>query len=148
MPDPIANAEKEVEESLDALQNTGTLQLANRMDVGSLVDPEPERDLMGDEVMDQDIFDAVITAQKQAEEAETYDADADADADVNECIDVPPSHKEALDAVSTLQKYVHSMDDPFVRQLEGVLASFGRKTRLEETHSLKDTEITMYFTTS
>ncbi len=29
MPDPIANAEKEVEESFDALQNTGALQLAN-----------------------------------------------------------------------------------------------------------------------
>ncbi|KAK0185475.1 hypothetical protein F5146DRAFT_937633 [Armillaria mellea] len=144
MPDPIANAEKEVEESLDALQNTGTLQLANQMDVESLVDPEPEHDIMGDKVTDQDIFDAVITAQKQAEEVETYDADAD----VDECIDVPPSCKEALDAVSTLQKYVCSMDDPFVHQLEGVLASFGQKTHLEETHSLKDTEITMYFTTS
>ncbi len=68
--------------SLDALQNTGALQLANWMDVESLVNPESERDIMGDEVMDQDIFDAVITAWKQAEEVETCDADADADVDV------------------------------------------------------------------
>ncbi len=123
MPDPIANAEKEVEESLDALQNTGALQLANWMDVESLVNPEPECDIMGDKVIDQDIFDAVITAWKQAEEAETCDADADVD--VDECINLPPSHKEALDAVSTFQKYVCSMDNPFVRQLESALASFG-----------------------
>ncbi|KAK0192755.1 hypothetical protein F5146DRAFT_1136576 [Armillaria mellea] len=32
--------------------------------------------------------------------------------------------------------------------LEGFLASFGRKTHLEEAHSLKDTEITMYFTSN
>ncbi|KAK0189665.1 hypothetical protein F5146DRAFT_1139074 [Armillaria mellea] len=55
--------------------------------------------------------------------------------------------EEALKAVSTLQQYVGSMDDPFFRQLEGILAPFGRKTHLEEAHSLKDTEITMYFTT-
>ncbi len=43
----------------------------------------------------------------------------------DECINLPPSHKEALVAVSTLQKYVCSMDNPFVRQLESALASFG-----------------------
>ncbi len=65
----------------------------------------------------------MITVWKQAEEAETCDADADIN--IDKCIDLPPSHKEALDAVSTLQKYVHSMANPFVHQLEGVLASFG-----------------------
>ncbi len=47
-----------------------------------------------------------------------------------------------------LTKYVGSMDDPFVHQLEGPLASFGQKTCLEETCSLKDTKITMYFTSN
>ncbi|KAK0432814.1 hypothetical protein EV421DRAFT_1719233, partial [Armillaria borealis] len=59
-----------------------------------------------------------------------------------------PSRKEALKAVSTLQQYIGSMDDPFVHQLEGIFASFGQKTCLEEACSLKDTEITMYFTSN
>ncbi len=138
MPDPIADVEKDVQESLDALQDTGALQTANRMSIKSLLNPEAEHDDM-EEVTDKDIFDAVMTAQKEEEAEEACDADASGDG----CIVPIPSRKEALKAASTLQQYVGSMDDLFVRQLEGLLASFGQKTCLEETCSLKDTEITM-----
>ncbi|SJK97310.1 uncharacterized protein ARMOST_00562 [Armillaria ostoyae] len=103
VPDPIADVKKDVQESLDALQDT---------------------------------------AWNEEEVEEACDADASGD----ECIVPIPSRKEALKAVSTLQQYVGGMDDPFLCQLEGILALFGQKTCLEEAHSLKDTEITLYFT--
>ncbi|SJL05224.1 uncharacterized protein ARMOST_08590 [Armillaria ostoyae] len=130
----------DVEESLDALQTTGVLQTANWMSIESLLNPEAELDNMEGEVTDEDIFKAVMTARNEEEVEEMGDADADV------CIDPLPSRKEALKAVSTLQKYIGSLDVPYLHQLEGILASFGRQTRLEEAHSLKDTEITMYFT--
>ncbi|PBK95105.1 hypothetical protein ARMGADRAFT_854160, partial [Armillaria gallica] len=122
------------------LQDTGALQTANRMSIESLLNPEADHDDM-EEVTDKDIFDAVMTAWKEEEAEEVCNADASSDG----CIILIPSHKEALKAASTLQQYVGSMDDPFVHQLEGLLVSFGQKTHLEETCSLKDTEITMYF---
>ncbi len=143
VPGPIADVEKDVQESLDALQDTGALQTANQMSIKSLLNPEAEHNDM-EEVTDKDIFDAVMTAQKEEEAEEACDADASGDG----CIVPIPSRKEALKAASTLQQYVGSMDNPFVHQLEGLLASFGRKTHLEETRSLKDTEITMYFTSN
>ncbi len=58
----------------------------------------------------------------------------------------PPTRREALTAASTLQKFIMLNDDEFSRRLETLLAGFGRNTRLEETRSLKDTELTHYFT--
>ncbi|KAJ7292163.1 hypothetical protein C8J57DRAFT_1492646 [Mycena rebaudengoi] len=39
--------------------------------------------------------------------------------------DPKPSRKEALQAVSTLHQYIADLDEPFARNLEGVLATFG-----------------------
>lgn len=72
----------------------------------------------------------------------------DADADDDSPLDPRPTRRDAMHAVITIQKFVESMEDPFARQIETVLASFGRKTRLEETNALKNTEITDYFTRS
>ncbi|KAK0183960.1 hypothetical protein F5146DRAFT_939121, partial [Armillaria mellea] len=119
----------------------GALQTANRMSIESLLNPEVKHDVM-EEVTDKDIFDVVMRAQNEGEAEEACDADVNDD----ECIIPIPSHKEALKAVSTLQQYVGSIDALFFCQLKGILASFGQKTHLEEAHSLKDTEITMYFT--
>ncbi|PBK71399.1 hypothetical protein ARMSODRAFT_1017303 [Armillaria solidipes] len=141
VPDPNANVEKDVQESLDALQDTGALQTANQMSIESLLNPEAKHDDM-EEITDEDIFDVVIMVQNKEEVEEACNADASGD----ECIIPIPSRKEALKAVSTLQQYIGSMNDPFLHQLEGILASFSWKTCLKEVHSLKDTEITMYFT--
>ncbi len=96
-----------------------------------------------EEVTDKDIFDIVMMVWNKEEAEDACDADASGDA----CIVLILSCKEALKAASTLHQYVGSMDDPFVCQLEG-LALFGQKTCMEEARSLKDTEITMYFTSN
>ena len=56
-----------------------------------------------------------------------------------------PNRQEALTASFTLQRYLSDIGDPFARQLEAVLANFGRHTRLEETRSLQPSRITDYF---
>lgn len=68
-----------------------------------------------------------------------YDSDSDA-------VDQKPTRKEALTAAFALRSYVADINEPFARKLEGILASFGRQTRLEETQSLEPTHITDYFT--
>ena len=64
------------------------------------------------------------------------------------CIDPLHSRKEALKAVSTLQNMSGTWMTLIFVSLEGILASFGWQTHLEEARSLKDTEITMYFTSN
>ena len=59
---------------------------------------------------------------------------------------VLPTRKEALNAMATLQQYVSGLDGNLARQMEQVLADFGRQTRLEELRNLKDTALTDYFT--
>ncbi len=141
--DPIADMEKQVEESLDDLQGTGVLQSRNRMDIESLLNPEIEN-MDIEETTDKDIFDAVMASRSADESIDENGGDVDADDD--SLSEPRPKRCEALRAVRTLQKYVETMDDPFARNLERILASFGRKTRLEETNSLQNSQITSYFT--
>ncbi|KAJ7281013.1 hypothetical protein C8J57DRAFT_1564480, partial [Mycena rebaudengoi] len=58
--------------------------------------------------------------------------------------DPKPSRKEALQAVSTLHQYIADLDEPFVRNLEGVLVTFGRETRQEESREMVNSFITDY----
>ncbi|KAF8159284.1 hypothetical protein B0H34DRAFT_702886 [Crassisporium funariophilum] len=62
----------------------------------------------------------------------------------NDAVDseVKPTRKEALTAVFNLQKYIADMNEPYARRLEGLLASFGRQTRLEEVHAMETPYIT------
>ncbi|KAK0199905.1 hypothetical protein DFS33DRAFT_1457088 [Desarmillaria ectypa] len=46
-------------------------------------------------------------------------------------VEMRPTRKETLQAVMTVQKYIAEMDSSFAWQMETVLASFGRQTRLE-----------------
>ncbi|KAJ7896653.1 hypothetical protein B0H14DRAFT_2333258 [Mycena olivaceomarginata] len=57
-----------------------------------------------------------------------------------------PSQKEALQAVSTLRKYLANVDGVFARKREMGLATFGCETQLERSKSLVSTSITDYFT--
>ncbi|KAJ7869285.1 hypothetical protein B0H14DRAFT_3580587 [Mycena olivaceomarginata] len=57
-----------------------------------------------------------------------------------------PTRQEALQAVSTLRKYLADVDGVFARKLEMGLATFGRETQLEHSKSLVSTSITDYFT--
>lgn len=61
-----------------------------------------------------------------------------------EIIDMP-SHRDALAASLILQRYVADLNDPCARELEAILAGFGRQVRLQESRDMKPTLITSYF---
>jgi hypothetical protein len=67
--------------------------------------------------------------------------------DVDEVVQVVPplSRREALQAVTTVQRYLETLGQPFACSLSEHLASFGWHTRLQATLALKDTSITEYF---
>jgi len=60
-------------------------------------------------------------------------------------IEAKPTRKDALTAAFTLQKYVADINEPFAHKLEGILASFGRQTRLEEVCAMGASYIIDYF---
>ena len=66
----------------------------------------------------------------------------------DEEINVTPSHRDALAASMTLQRYVADINDSFARKLEAILASFGRQVRLEESRTMRSTQITDCFTSN
>jgi len=67
--------------------------------------------------------------------------------DVDEnTVKAKPTCKEALTATFTLQKYIADINEPFACKLEGILASSGHQTWLEDIHMIETTYITDYFT--
>ncbi|KAI0289550.1 hypothetical protein BC826DRAFT_1106910 [Russula brevipes] len=53
--------------------------------------------------------------------------------------------RDVLKAVSTINKYIDELNDPIARKLEGILGSFNRQLRLDETRSMKATTLTDFF---
>jgi hypothetical protein len=47
--------------------------------------------------------------------------------------------------VSTISKYIDELDDPVSRKIEGLLWSFNRQLRLDESKNMIDTVLTKYF---
>ena len=60
-------------------------------------------------------------------------------------IEPRPTRREVLKAASTITKYIEESDDPLSRKIEGLLWSFNRQLRLEESKNMKDTVLTTYF---
>jgi hypothetical protein len=56
-----------------------------------------------------------------------------------------PSRQAALEAVTTLERYLTILEEPYVRKLERLLLSFGRQTPFEETRNMIPTLITDHF---
>jgi hypothetical protein len=50
-----------------------------------------------------------------------------------------PTRREVIKAVSTINKYIDDLDDPVSCKIEGLLQSFNRQLRLNETKNMKDT---------
>ncbi|EDR00128.1 uncharacterized protein LACBIDRAFT_334411 [Laccaria bicolor S238N-H82] len=65
-PDPIVQAERQVEEALDNLVATGALQKNNRMDIESLLNPEGESHIMM-ESTDMEIYQDIMDARAASE---------------------------------------------------------------------------------
>ncbi|GLB34609.1 putative DDE superfamily endonuclease [Lyophyllum shimeji] len=140
-PVDVARAEKDVCDSLDQLEQRGVLQSRNRMNIEELLSPVSEQELVGD-ISEEDIFRAVQDA-RQAEQMMEINGGDDGD---DEGVDEKPTRKDALTAAFTLQRYIADLNEPFARKLEGILASFGRQTRLEASRAMEPTHITDYFT--
>lgn len=136
--DPIEAAEKEVSDSLSHLEEIGVLQPRNRMDLDELLNPVNEHN-MYDEGTEEDICKAVMERRAAEHAGDGMDDNSD------ERPEVRPSRREALAAASTLSKYVADLDEPFARKLEVILASLGRRTRLEASNSLRTTTLTDFF---
>jgi len=133
---PMTEAEKHLDETLDALEATGVLQSANRMCLEALLNPENESTNM-DESTDEEIFQAVMDTKGLGGHDGSDEDDFSAD--------IRPSRTEALCAARTLQKYIQDINDPFARKLETILASFGHQTCLAESQAMKPTVLTDYF---
>ena len=140
-PDPADEPEKQVEAALDDLIDRGVLQPCNRMDIEDLLNPAGETPILT-EASDEDIFRSVMDAVEARENIKINGGD-DLDDEVE--IEPQPTRCEVLKAVSTISKYINELDDPVSRKLEGLLRSFNRQLRLNETKNMKDTIITKYF---
>ncbi|KAG6842120.1 hypothetical protein H0H87_011485, partial [Tephrocybe sp. NHM501043] len=107
-----------------------------------LLNPTGEKTVY-DEGTEDDIFKAVMEHHKTIQWREKNEGDISED-DVDD--EPKPTHREALLAVSTLQKYISDIDDPFTQKFEVILGAFGHQTRINAAQSLKNTSITSYFT--
>ncbi|KAJ7249635.1 hypothetical protein C8J57DRAFT_1079546 [Mycena rebaudengoi] len=90
---------------------------------------------------DQDIYDAVT--EKFANEQLLEVAGGD-DNDIAEVIP-RPTRRQALEAVPTIHGYISDRGDDFARQMEVILADFGRQTRLDDAKAMRETQMTDYF---
>lgn len=140
--DPIAQAEKQVESAIDGLVATGALQMSNRMDIESLLNPVGESHAMT-EASDQEIYEAVMDAVKAREDIKINGGD-DVD-NLETLLETQPTCCEVLKAVSTIGMYVGTMNDPLARKMETILGSFNRQLRLDESKAMRNTSLVDYF---
>ncbi|KAF7347008.1 DDE-domain-containing protein [Mycena venus] len=134
-------AEQDLERRLDALEDRGVLQRVNRMSLAQLLNPENEDST--EQATVEDIYAAVSAARLAQENSDAAGGDDDQDDDAD--LVVRPSRREALAAVSTLQRFTATLNDDFSRKLDAVLARFGHQTQLEETNQMKTVPITTFF---
>ena len=141
---PIANAEKIVEDALNELSGTGALQKNNRMDINSLLNPEDES-IVAAEMTDEEICQAVLEVQEMREKMPITGSDDVGDSD-DVLLEARPTYREVLLATSVINRYIDGIDSPVARQMEAVLPPFTRQIRLEQSRTMVSTNITDYFT--
>lgn len=139
--DPVAHAERQVDDALDELVATGALQARNRMDIDALLNPAGESHVLT-ETSDREIFQAVINSNSARENIEINGGD---DVDDDGAVDPQPTRCEVLKAVSTIGKYTKDLNDPLSQKIEALLGSFTRQLRLEETRHMKNAVLTDFF---
>jgi hypothetical protein len=136
--DPLAHAEKEVENALDDLQSRGVLHRDNRMDIESLLNPQNEIHITA-EASDKDIYEAIIDAIEARENIGGDDVDNDGP------VKPRPSHRDVLKAVSIIMQYISELNIPLARKIEASLSSLTRLIHKDEARSMKNTVLTDFF---
>ncbi|KAF8139163.1 hypothetical protein K438DRAFT_1785949 [Mycena galopus ATCC 62051] len=134
-------AETDLSNTLNQLEARGVLQPGNRLDMLALVEIPEEQ--VQEDATDEEIHELV---QKMRADRENQEINGGDDGLDDPAPAPKPTRKEALQAVSTLRKYLADVDGTFARKLEMGLATFGRETQLENSKSLVSTSITDYFT--
>ncbi|KAG6876411.1 hypothetical protein C0993_003308 [Termitomyces sp. T159_Od127] len=140
--DTIGTADIKVEKALSSLEQHGVLQCKNWMDIEELLNPANKNKMYADGTKEEEI-DQDIEHRKEEQDGEERGNDV---VDNNsEVIDQKPSRWEVLNAASVILKYVSDINQPYSRQVESVLASFGCQTRTEEFQNLRSTTLNDYF---
>ena len=111
-----------------------TRKRRNCLSIEELLNPDQENEVTDTNITDEEIFEAVRAKRTALDGSEINEGDDDND---DAEIIKKQDRQEALAASLTLQRYVSDIGDPFARQLDAILASFGRHTLLEETQSLQ-----------
>ncbi|KAG6863579.1 hypothetical protein C0993_010995, partial [Termitomyces sp. T159_Od127] len=141
----INMADIEVEKALSHLEEHGVLQHKNWIGIDELLNPANKNEMyadgMAEDKIEKDIFSSVIERCKVEKRREEKSGDISND----EVIDKKPSCQEALNAASTVLKYVFDLNQPFAHEVECILANFGCHTCLEESQSLRPTTLNEYF---
>jgi hypothetical protein len=113
------------------------------MDIESLLNPAGESHILA-ESSDQEIYQAVMDSIAARENIEASGSD-DVDDSEDIHIEPRPTRRDVLKAVSTISKYVDEVNDPIACKVEGILSSFNRQLRLDESRSMKSTVLTAFF---
>jgi hypothetical protein len=108
-PEPVKEADQAVKSVLKDLASTGVLQAVNCINLEDFIEPEGERQGMGDNETDKEIFDAVMKAKQASDMLEINGGD---DAET-QAIEPPPSFKEVLQASAVIQKYLLTQTDSY-----------------------------------
>ena len=89
----------------------------------------------------------IISADDKAqrENAAANNGDNNIDDDALIAWDPPPSHHEALQAKSTIKKYIEIISELYAHKLESILADFAHSTWLNETQKMNVSLLTDYF---
>ena len=117
------------------------------MDIKALLNPEGESHILM-EMFDREIYQVVMDAIEACENIDINGGDDIELEDVPTDLDLHPNHHEVLKAVSTIQRYIEGLNDPIARKMEGLLASFNMKIRLDGTRHMKNTLLTDFFSKS
>jgi len=118
--DLVTIAENRVVTLLDELENIGTLQRSNRMELEEILNP-PDVAHGIDAATDEDMFNTVMEARR--EEEGHHDGD---DTDTDTLVEplAAPTRAEALQAALTIIRYIKDEDGAYFRELESMLALF------------------------
>ena len=117
------------------------MQPLNRMSITEFLNPAAETHNLF-EATENDIYEAVMDAKTVKDGLDGDNNDSEKDVTPTK---PGPARHEALQAVLTLQEYIGTINDPFVRKLEVMLNSFGWATWAAVAQSMKDTKLTDYF---
>ena len=139
-PCSIIRAETLIQHALDDLEERGVLQRSNRMDLNEILNLAVESDHNIFDATDEDIYHAVMDANEVRERSGDSSDDPDTVA-----VKQVTTRKEALQGAMAILNYLGTWDDPFARQVEVIMGSFGRKTRALEMQGMRDDKITTYF---